>query len=303
MPDLLLYLHAIVATGISAVVVTLAIGKKRTPGGTSRNQAACILATAVGLMVGYGVLEFQPNWPPTNGLDRFLTILVPAVIVIEILAIVARVPSWFAWLLRIVLGAISGRVLLHGSVYLNPDMGEWTAIQAWAVLALSGVLLIAEWLLLSELARRSEGRSITLTLSFATLAAGIAIMLAGYIKGGAATLPLATACIATTIGSCFRAGSTRMQPIIGIAIIGLFGLTGIGRFFGQLSMVDALTVVLAPLLCWVTEIRPLLRPLHGRPTWVIGLLRLVFVGIPLVVILIMAKQTFDREMAPLLGML
>ena len=68
------------------------------------------------------------------------------------------------------------------------------------------------------------------------------------------------------------------------------------HFFGELSAVSALAILLAPLLCWATEIR-LLR--HRKP-WIVGSVRLVLVAIPLMLVLTEAKSDFDRDMAPLL---
>jgi hypothetical protein len=69
----------------------------------------------------------------------------------------------------------------------------------------------------------------------------------------------------------------------------------IGRFFGQLSTGRALAILLAPLLCWITELPRLRR----QNPWFVGSLRLVLVMIPLAVVLFLAKRDFDRDMAPL----
>jgi len=84
--------------------------------------------------------------------------------------------------------------------------------------------------------------------------------------------------------------------IVGIGVLGLFGLLFIGRFFGRLSTASALAMLLAPLLCWATE-APFLRE---RKPWLVGSLRLALVAIPLAVVLVAAKREFDRDMAPLL---
>jgi hypothetical protein len=80
-------------------------------------------------------------------------------------------------------------------------------------------------------------------------------------------------------------------------VVGLFGLLFIGLYFGRLSTAAALAMLLAPLLCWATEI-PILR---NRSPRIVGSLRLVLVAIPLLVVLSLAKRDFDRNMAPLLG--
>jgi 4-amino-4-deoxy-L-arabinose transferase-like glycosyltransferase len=70
----------------------------------------------------------------------------------------------------------------------------------------------------------------------------------------------------------------------------------IGRFFGGLSTGVALILMLAPLLCWGTE----LPQLRCRPAWVVGSLRLLLVVIPLAALMLQAKRRFDRDTAPLL---
>ena len=169
--------------------------------------------------------------------------------------------------------------------------------------------MLGVWSLLSWLAERSPGVSISFALCLSIQCAGVTVMMAGYIKGGAAAIPLVAALMAVTIGSTLiakrfpsqasgAASSCLLAPaILGIGVVGLFGVLFIGRFFGRLSTASALTMMLAPLLCWATE-TPLLR---DRKPWLVGTTRLTLVTIPLLVVLFAAKRVFDREMSPLLG--
>ncbi len=70
----------------------------------------------------------------------------------------------------------------------------------------------------------------------------------------------------------------------------------IGRFFGRLSTEYMLTLLLSPRLRWASE-NPYLR---HRKSWGVVSLNLILVAIPLVGVLILSKQTFGREIAPLL---
>lgn len=293
-----MYLQAMgAAAGVSALFV-LALGRAWPPAGTTRRNVACVLGIALGLALGCRVLQLRTAWPPVNGLDRLLTIVFPAVIAIELMAGLQRVPRWCAWLLRMSLAAASGRILLHGSVYLAGPRREWTEWQAGVALALCGSLLAAVWVLLTWLSQRSSGgASIPLVLSQATLCGGILVMLAGYVTGGEASLPLAAALAGSAVASSLLADRSDAQGMIGIGIVVLFGLLFIGRFFGGLSTDRALAVFLAPLLCWATEM-PMLR---RRSPWLVGVIRLALVAIPLVVVLALAKRDFDRDTAPLLG--
>ncbi|MGZ0172740.1 MAG: hypothetical protein ACKVHE_24635 [Planctomycetales bacterium] len=302
MPDPLLYLKAMSTSAIVSAIVVLAMARWWRSVGESWLNSACVLSIVLGLATGYYVLALRLAWPPVNGLDRFLTVVVPAALAIEHLAGFQRVPSWLAWFLRTILAAAIPRILLHDSVYLSSADGQWTSWQAVVVLAVASGLLVLLWSLLSWLSRRSPGSSLSLALSMAILCAGATIMMAGYVKGGSAAFPLAITLIVTTVS--VRLTTSRSAPtshldtkvILGIGVVGLFGLLSIGRFFGELSDGCSLAILLSPLLCWVTEI-PLLR---NRNPWIIGTVRLIVVAIPLLIVLAEAKLDFDREMAPLI---
>lgn len=333
MPDPVLYLKAMGAAAIASAMVVLAMAGPRRSAGTTWLTWACVLGIGFGLAAGCYLLSVRFIWPPVKGLDRFITIVVPAVLAIELIAGFQRVPRWAAWFLRISLAAATPRILLHGSVYLSGADGEWTMWQAGATLIVCGVLLAGVWSLMSWLSLRTQGvlsltgsensspqmgrnrfttvtpcacslgGSIPFALSLSILCAGVTVMLAGYIKGGAAAFPLAATVVATTLAAvlvtsrCGIPATFNPSAIIGIGVVGLFGLLFIGRFYGRLSTESALTMLLAPLLCWVTEL-PLLR---NRKPWLVGLVRLALVAIPLVVVLVLAKRDFDLHMAPLLS--
>jgi hypothetical protein len=121
-------------------------------------------------------------------------------------------------------------------------------------------------------------------------------MLAGYLKGGAAALPLNAALVGTACAARLMSKKPEVEGLVGIGVVGLGSLVFIGRYFGGLSTGVALTLALAPLLCWITEL-PWPRQ---RSPWIVGGARLLCVAIPLVIILLLAKLEFDRETAPLL---
>ena len=302
MPDPLLYLKAMGAAAIASAMFVLAMGRVRPSASTTWLNSACVLGIGLGLALGCDVLSLRLAWPPVNGLDRFFTIVVPAVLSIELIAGFQRVPPWAAWLLRMSLAAVVPRILLHGSVYLSGSGNDWTQWQAGTALTVCSAWLAASWGLLSWLSQRSPGVSIPFALHLSTLCAGLCVMMGGYIKGGAAAVPLAATLAATAIGARLitkRTGASAnfgALAILGIGVVGLFGLLFIGLFFGRISTGSALTMLLAPLLCWTTE-TPLLR--HRKP-WLVGSLRLALVAIPLMVVLALAKSNFDRKMAPLL---
>ena len=303
MPESLLYVEAIGAAAIVSAMFVFATGGLRGPANTLRLNSACVVGIGIGLAIGCHVLSLRFVWPPMNGLDRFLTIVVPAALSIELFSGFQRVPRWVAWLLRISLAVTVPRILLHGSVFLSRSGGEWTPWQAVSAMAICGALLAGLWGLLCALSHRRPGISIPLALALATVCAGMAVMMAGYIAGGAVAFPLAATLVATAgaaklIGKRLSVPADFAAPaILGIGVVGLFCVLFIGRFFGRLSTAEALSLALAPLLCWATE-TPFFR--HRKP-WVVGTIRLALVAIPLAVVLALAKYDFDRDMAPLLG--
>jgi hypothetical protein len=297
MPDPVLYFTAMCSTvGVSAIVV-LTLGWLLSRTSPARTNLASVLGIGFGLAAGYYVLQLRLDWPPTNGISRLLFLVVPAVFLVELLAGSRVAPPWILWLLRTSLAAATGRILLHGSVYLGGPRSEWTTIQAGQVLTICAAFLMAEWGLLSWLSRRSARIAVPLAISLTLQAAGIAIMLAGYVTGGAAALPLVAAIVGATISACLFVPRSDSAAAIGVGTVGLFGLLFIGRFFGAVSTSAALTLMLSPLLCWVIEI-PILR---RRNRWLVGAIGLFVVAIPLSIVLFLAKQEFDQKTRPLIS--
>jgi hypothetical protein len=297
MPDPRLYLLAMAASVIASLLFVLATAALTRPANATGLNIASISGIGFGLAVGYKILALNLVWPPTNGLDRLLLLIVPITIGIELLAGFPYIPQWIAWLMRICLAAAAPRILLHGSVYLIGQGSDRDVWQSSAQLVLCSLFLIGTWRLMALLSVRLPGISIPVALAMTTQCAGLTIMMAGYIKGGAATIPLAAVLVGTTVGTYLMRKATNLRGTIGIGVVGLFGVLFIGRFFGRLSTLCALTLLLAPLLLWTLEI-PLFR--HRKP-WIVGVSRLLLVAIPLAVVLILAKQDFDLKMGPLLS--
>jgi hypothetical protein len=293
MPDPVLFAQAIAASGIVSAIVVAALMLLRRPASATRINAACIVGLAFGAVVGWRVLGLAPHWPPMDGLDRFLVILLPAVVVIELFAAATRVPRPLAWTLRFGLAAVAGRVLLHGSSYLDGSSSDWTVGQAWFALVACAALLAAVWSLLAWLAERSGGVSIPIVLSQTCLAAGMALMLSGYLTGGKAALPLAAVLAGAALTSRLVMSRSACPGAVGIGVVSLFGVLMLGRFFGELSTGRAVVIFLAPLLCWATEF----RVLRNRKPWVVAAVRLALVALPLAAVLFLAQRDFTRNSA------
>ena len=336
MPDPVLYLAAFgAAMGVSALVALASGAVHRRVGLPPTGEAALpaadtariadrltgLLALAAGLIVGWRVLRLVPAGT-SQALGRLLMIVLPCAVLIELVAALRGTPRWLAWLLRLCLAAASGRILLHDSMYLTGPHRASGWVTA-ALLGLSAGLLAAVWGLLVRLSQRAPGCAIPLALSQATLCGGAIILLAGYVSGGAAAGPPAAALAGTAVAIRLNdrwrrsrvSGPVRpsepdaasvqspRQPgeldgVIGVGVITLAGLLFVGRFFGGISTAQALIVLLSPLVCWTAELRPFRRLRPG----VALVLKLALVAVPLALVVLAAKQVFDRDMAPLLGL-
>jgi hypothetical protein len=134
-------------------------------------------------------------------------------------------------------------------------------------------------------------------MAAAVLTAGLLVMLAGYLKGGTAALPWAAALAGVSGAAIVRGNRDELQGVTALAAVALFGISFIGRFFGGLSTLTALLLLMAPLLGWLAE----LPRLRGWASWQRECLRLLLVGVLLLACLLLAKRKFDRELAPLLA--
>lgn len=331
MPDPFEYLKAVLAAIVASTTIFLALRVSPWKRGRVMFATANVCAMTCGILAGYITLNFSWPWPPANALDRFVTIVLPAILIVELIAAIAddclptdstagtadgrrkghRTVRGLLWLARFTLACGIGRILMHGSIYLHAANAEtrdtWLIQNLPSILLASSLVLTAIWFALTHLAARVASSSIVLSLSLSILCAGGTTMMAGYIKGGAAALPLATVLIVSALASQFlvsqrfsgkelndfRATET---PVIGIGLVSLFGLLWIGRFFGQLTSADALVMFFAPTLCWITE----LPPLRHKSAAVKSIICLAAVMIPLAILLANAKREFDEKMGPLL---
>ena len=302
MPDLLLYVKAMAAAAIASMTGVLAIVAAWRKGQVTRMPVACVLSLAAGLLAGCSLLLLQWSWPPRNGLERFLLLITPTILVMELVAALPAFSRRIAWSLRVAFAVAVPRILLHDSVYLGSSGDSWQVWQACLVLAGGGLLLLVLWSLLTLLYRRVPGMFLPGALQASTMCAGLSVMMAGYIKGGAVALVWAAALLGTILivgiiaGNSSRLAEAAWPVLLGVAVVGLFSLVFIGRFFGELSTGSALMILLAPLLGWLAEVPWLKR----QQAWFVWSVRSLLIASALLIVLILAKRTFDREMAPLL---
>ena len=283
------------STLASATIVWLLCAWQK-PLSDVRGKLACLAGCAGGLLAGHGTLKLYPAFPPANGLDRFLTIVLPSILAVQAIAVLVGSSRKNRWLPHGFLAIVVIQVLLYRSVYLGGPHSDWSPWRSTLLLTISAVLWTAIWNLLTALARRSQS-TVLLSLAMTILGSGGVILLAGYLKGGSAAIPLAASLFGVSAGAMFCGARSHLHPTIHVGITGLFCLLFIGRFFGGVSTNTSVLLFASPLICWTGHI-PSLRTL---PPQKLQVMQLLLVTLVVAVVLLVAKHSFDREMAPLLG--
>jgi hypothetical protein len=279
MPDPITTLGAIGAALATSAFLIFICGWRGRKAGTAAVDFGWVLGIAGGLLLGSCVLGKIPHWPPVEDQDRLLFLVLPAVVVVELLAVFPRVPRWLLWLLRAALVAAVAPILLYGTSYLSdqgePGTAEWSTLGACLVLGGLAALLAVVWGLLGRLSSKALGVGPAVCLAISTAGAGLAVMISGYMSGGQSGLALAGAISGAAIAALAFRWSPRGSRPLGVAIVLLYSLLVIGRFFGELSSFHAILLFGSPLLAWLPELR-LVRRL---PRWTRELTRVMLVSL------------------------
>jgi hypothetical protein len=262
---------------------------------------AVIVAFVWGLIAGLLALPIHPTLPPATALDRYLVILLPVALAIEAEAAAGWLGGFWLTAERGFVALIALPVLLHGSVWLTGGIeGVWIGIVAAAL------VLFAAWEGTAGHVRATGDRLVA-TVSVAAIAAGgLAIILAGWLKGGMVALLLA-ASLGGALLVAWRGGRGERGDVVGLAglssvgIVALFGLVVVGRCFGRLGTASAALLLAAPLLVALAD--GLSR--SGRDTAAARLVRstgyrVVLAAVPIVIVLVAAKADFDAKLGRLL---
>lgn len=298
MPDPIVMAKAAgLAMLVAAAVLGVAcwIGRRA---GAGWIDAGWVVGIAAGYYLGARMLEIVPRWPIREDLDRLLGLVLPAVLLVELLGAVSRVPRSVIWAMRMAVAALGARVLLHGSIYLSGQgPSSWSPSREWLTFVAIAAAEAATWIVLARLSRRPSGASVTIALAVAIGAASVTIMLSAYLAGGQAGLPMSSALMGASLVALAFPDAARSVAPIGIAVVGLGSLLVIGHFFGELRTDHAVLLMAAPWLAWIPEI-PQLRRL---PSWGRGMLRVVLVGLVVSGVLADAARRFASQSGPAAG--
>jgi hypothetical protein len=292
------------ATGLAALtaaLVLLACGWPwRRP-----NRVRATLGWALGVGLGFAlaclVVGVPVSWPPHRDQGRLLMVIWPAVVLVECLAAVPRVPRWLGPDARLVLATSVAPAMLYGTVYLadhaGPGSAEWTVGQALAWLSGLAAALSVVWIALALLAERAPGPSLPFALALTCAGTAATIMYSGYATGGALGLPLAAALAGAAAGALLLVKPEGSRAALGVGLVGLVALLVAGRFLADLTTLHAALLLFAPVLCWLPEL-PGLRRLR---TWQRGVLRIALVLIPVVICVVQAREDAARREGPRLS--
>lgn len=253
-----------------------------------------IVGIAAGFYAGCTLLDQWPRWPPLEDRDRFLTVLLPLAICVEVAA-GAMKSRWWTRLARGILAASATPILLYNTVYLadlrGPGSAEWSLVEATVILFFLAIALLGVWGLTARLQVRTNDRAWPPTLALVSLAAGITVMLSGYYRGGLLGLPLTASIIGAALASwTFASRSDDTAPYVGIGLVGIFTLLVIGHFFGSLPASLAVCLLLSPLMGWIAEIPSIRR----MPKPALQATRVLLVAAPLILVVLLAKWRFDQ---------
>lgn len=294
MPDpIKLPLGQAAAAGIAIVLLLVGGWPWRAP--CSRRLAVgSVLGVGLGFLAGTWIIGVVVHWPPREDQDRLMFVVMPAAIIVELIAAVIRVRGT-AWILRCLMALGVSPILLYNTSYITdlngPGSREWTPAQSAEIFGGLGGALIVVWALLARLINRAPGRSAPFAISIAAGAAAISVMLSGYGSGGQIGFPLAAAVLGAAIGSLALKKTVGGEEMIGVGLIGVFSLLVMGRFFGQLPTLNGALILLGLLACWAPELPPLGRAVPR----VRGAMRIVLTAVPLLIAVFLAGHKFYAE--------
>lgn len=295
MPDTVLMAQAGTAALGLAFVILVACGWPWSTVSPRKRGIGATAAVGIGFFTGCWLLGLRPRWPATEDLDRFLLFLLPAAIVVEVVACFCRYRSRLSSALRFLIAGGVAPVLLHRTIYLadlaGPGSREWSS--ARAALILTGLALVGftAWMSLLRLSDRTGSRTPVLSQSLVCAGTALTVMLSGYASGGQLGVPLAGALVGIFIATFVLQSPVNVPGALSIGVVGHFALLTIGHFFGQLTLTNALLLLAAPQLNWIGEI----SLLRSKPIWIRRTSQIVAVVLAIGAAVMLAQHKFAAD--------
>ena len=300
MPDGIGLMRA-AACGFGVAIVLGVVGAALSRREPVLAAVAVIVAMVWGGIAGLFALPGVPSLPPVTGLDRYLVILLPVALAIEAEAAAGWLDGFWLTVERGCVSLVALPVLLHGSVWLAGGQPS-----VWMGIVAAAIVLWGAWEGTAGHVRATGDRLVAVVTVAALVVAGLAIAMAGWLKGGMVAIPLAAA-LAGAILAAGGASLGRRGSASGLAgasaagIVALFGLVVIGRCFGRLGTTSAALLLAAPLMVALADGFSRSGP-DTSAARVVGSTRyrLLLAAVPLVVVLVAAKADFDTKLGRLL---
>jgi hypothetical protein len=225
---------------------------------------ASAVAIAGGFLVAYVGFYDTPRFPPITA-ETWFVYLAAAVIVVAIVQAFVR-SRWVGI-------ALSGLVLLATPWFLLHKLPSLDRQQLWTWSIGAGVAMVAWWIAMELLARRSRAGWLPMLLALVVGVSGLAVINAhsrqlGMLTGGVAIPLFVVALAAAWAGEA----SLPRGGMLAVAVL-LLGLLLAGRFLADLAIRDVLLLAIAPLAAWAAEAPGLGR----RDSWTRTIVRVVAV--------------------------
>jgi hypothetical protein len=257
MPDETLIAKAMTAAGgIAAVVALLFSWPWRSPS-PRRASIGWALGAAAGVFIGLWLLDVRPTGTLSDPGQRFLLIVIPAVVTVELVA--ALTQTKWAWVGRFAVAVGILPTILWGTTYLTdsagPDTREWSPTVAAGISLAIGTLATLVWAGLVRLRGRGTGRIAWLGFGALCALMGFAVVYAGYITGLYFGFAAAAILIGPAIATLLVKGPVH-PGALGIAMATFVSLLVFGRFLQPLTTAQTLLLAGASLGFVVADLLP-----------------------------------------------
>jgi hypothetical protein len=231
------------------------------------------VATADGFWVGYFLLLGRKGplpVPPIEASHWLGVVLLPALVLIEAVALIERVPRWLAWAQRLL--TLAAVPVLISPAFLQ---GRSPTAKEGAELVVIIVIVLSVRALLGLLAARTDARAPWWPLLIAAGGAGVLILSSGSVTTGQSALTLAAAMLGVRIASVFIKGPMPLQAGLGVGLAMLAGLLLTGYWYAEVKLTHGVLILLIPLAGWVA----LAPKVRDRPRWQAALVAAVLAAI------------------------
>lgn len=254
MPDPIVMLKAIAVAVVTSWAIIWIAGRFA---GRIGSRLGSSLGVGLGILAGARMLGLISRIPPQDALDRFLLLLIPAVVLTDSIT-----QDRIRVVLRLIVAACVTPLIVYHTVYVTdlvgPGSRQWSPGLTAVLYTISALALFLAWTAVTRSATQS-GRSMAVAVSGIAAGAALTVMLSGYASGGQLGLPLAA-----SAGVLLIVGGRHPNSGLGVVAVGLFGLLVVSRLFAGLTTLNAVLLFSSMLLACLPDLAANL-PVRMRP--------------------------------------